>query len=228
MEEEKMQDDFWTYKERNFPHFTQRPTFHIYVLLTISSLLTAVFFIVALSKATVLSSELSELDAEIPKPKSGHDFYLFPCGPDTRQWEYFNGKCYYFSLEKTSWMRAKDQCNYRNSKLVVVDSMAEQNFLQTRTRNDRYWMGLNDRDMEGQWQWIDGSNYNEGFMYWKPGEPNNDQSNEHCAHLWSSGEWNDVYCTYLCYYVCEKPLLGARPAHERGTFSLNFTDAQRY
>lgn len=42
--------------------------------------------------------------------------------------------------------------------------------------------------------------------FWKEGEPNNSGNNEDCAHVWVSGKWNDVYCTYECYYVCEKPL----------------------
>lgn len=51
---------------------------------------------------------------------------MFPCDPDTREWEYHNGKCYYFSLQKTNWMQARDDCTVRNSKLVVIDSMPEQ------------------------------------------------------------------------------------------------------
>ncbi|XP_015283239.1 PREDICTED: hepatic lectin-like [Gekko japonicus] len=142
---------------------------------------------------------------------------LFPCGPDTRQWEYFNGKCYYFSLETAPWMRAKSRCEEKFSQLVVINSMAEQNFIQTRTRNARYWMGLTDMDAEGVWRWVDGSDYNTGFMYWKPGEPNDDGRNEDCAHLWGNGVWNDVYCTYLCYYVCEKPWPRTARAHHSGT-----------
>ena len=42
--------------------------------------------------------------------------------------------------------------------------------------------------------------------FWKEGEPNNRGFNEDCAHVWTSGQWNDVYCTFECYFVCEKPL----------------------
>ncbi|XP_062975356.1 hepatic lectin-like [Elgaria multicarinata webbii] len=214
MEEEKYQDDLRTYKEKCC---IQRPIFHVYVLLALSCLLSAIFLIVALSKGTVLSSELSKVIIEFPKPKPGLDHELFPCGPDTPQWEYFDGKCYYFSLAKMNWMRAKVQCEDRQSQLAIVNNMAEQNFLQTRSRNERYWIGLHDMDLEGHWKWIDGSDYINSFTYWKRGEPNNDGFNEDCAHLWVNGEWNDVYCTYQCYYVCEKPLPGVRPPHQRNT-----------
>ncbi|XP_044287312.1 hepatic lectin-like [Varanus komodoensis] len=211
MEDQKFQDDFRTYTGR---HCIQGSIFYIYVLLGVSCLLSAIFLIVAVSKATSLSSELSTMNTERPKPKPGLDHELFPCGPETRQWEYFNGKCYYFSYEKTSWMQAKVQCEDRQSMLVIVNDMPEQNFLQTRTRNERYWIGLHDRDIEGHWRWIDGTSYFSGFTYWKQGEPNDDAHGEDCAHLWGNGEWNDVYCTYQCYYICEKPLPGARSEHQ--------------
>ncbi|KAH0628973.1 hypothetical protein JD844_010654 [Phrynosoma platyrhinos] len=189
MEEEKFPDDFRTYKERNWLQFTQRPFFHVYVMLAVSLLLSTIFVIVAVSK-------------------------VFPCGPNAREWEYSKGKCYYFSLQKTSWMDAKVQCEEKHSRLAIVESMGEQNFLQTRTRHERYWIGLSDRDVEGHWTWLDGRDSDSGFTYWARGEPNNDDRGEDCAHLWGDGKWNDVYCTYPCYYICEKPVLGTSPEHQ--------------
>ncbi|XP_020634888.3 hepatic lectin [Pogona vitticeps] len=214
MEEEKGQGDFRTYKERNWHSYTRSPAFHVYVLLAISLLLSTVFLIVAVSKAVALSSEWAELNVELPKKMEGHDFDLFPCGPNTREWEYFNGKCYFFSLEKTSWTEARLQCERRAAQLVMIETMAEQNFLQTYTKNERYWIGLTDMSMEGHWEWLDGRNGITGFTYWKQGEPNDDYRGEDCAHLWVYGEWNDVYCTYPCFYVCEKPLRDTRPQHQ--------------
>ncbi|KAJ7317612.1 hypothetical protein JRQ81_003774 [Phrynocephalus forsythii] len=215
MEEEKQEGDFRTYKERNWLSYTQRSDFSIYALLAVSLLLSTIFLIVAVSKAVALSSEWTELYAELPKKMVGHDFDLFPCDPNTRQWEYFDGKCYFFSLEKTSWTEARAQCEKRASQLVTIETMAEQNFLQTRTRNERYWIGLTDRIIEGHWQWLDGRDEQTGFTFWKRGEPNDDHLGEDCAHIWNYGEWNDVYCTYPCYYICEKPLRDMRP-HQQG------------
>ncbi|KAM6471412.1 hepatic lectin-like [Liasis olivaceus] len=206
MEDETFQDDLQTYKKRNCLSYTQRSNFHIYVLLAVSFLLTVIFYIAVLSKATTLSSEVNEINMEFPVLMADLDNKLFPCGPNHTQWEYFNEKCYYFSLKKGTWRWANDQCRDNRAQLVVINNMAEQNFLQTRARNERHWIGLTDIDVEGEWKWVDGSNYRNGFRYWKRGEPNNDGMNEDCAHLWGNGEWNDVYCTYLCYYICEKSL----------------------
>ncbi|XP_053145617.1 hepatic lectin-like [Hemicordylus capensis] len=215
MDEEKYQDDFRTYKERSCFHYNQRPILKVYVLLGVSFLLIGIYYVVVLSQVATLSTDLSQMDFQFPNQSSDLDLLLFPCGPENREWEYFNGKCYHFSLEKTSWMQAKTQCQGRHSHLVVINNMAEQNFLQTRTRNERYWMGLTDLELEGHWRWVDGSDYRNSFTYWGVGEPNNDnyRTSEDCAHLWGNGAWNDVYCTYLCFYICEKPLPHPRPAN---------------
>nr|XP_060619832.1 hepatic lectin-like isoform X1 [Anolis sagrei ordinatus] len=213
MEDEKFQDDFQTNKENNFLQYTQRPNFHVYVMLAVSLLLSTIFMIVALSKGTTLSSDLNDLKMKLPKQKPEHDSELFPCGPNSREWEYCNGKCYYFSLQKTSWAQAKHQCEEMRSRLAIVENMAEQNFLQTRTRNERYWIGLSDIEAENHWKWVDGRDSNNGFTHWAQGEPNDDGKIEDCAHLWNNGEWNDVYCTYPCFYICERPVLGTSPQH---------------
>ena len=51
---------------------------------------------------------------------------VFPCGPGSREWEYFDGKCYYFSLTRTSWYKARADCEEMHSQLVIINSYAEQ------------------------------------------------------------------------------------------------------
>ncbi|XP_050186562.1 hepatic lectin-like [Myiozetetes cayanensis] len=75
-----------------------------------------------------------------------------------------------------------------------------------RTRNERFWIGLSDRNSEGIWEWIDGTDYGSSFTFWKEGEPNDSGGNEDCAHLWLGGRWNDVHCNYECFFICEKKL----------------------
>uniref|UniRef100_A0A670Z1J1 C-type lectin domain-containing protein n=1 Tax=Pseudonaja textilis TaxID=8673 RepID=A0A670Z1J1_PSETE len=131
---------------------------------------------------------------------------VFPCGADTRQWEYFGGKCYFFSLKTIPWHAAKVDCESKQSQLAVIDSLAKQNFIQTRTRNERFWIGLHDQFTEGEWKWLDGSNYRTGFQNWKEGEPNTYQGREEdCGQVWINGEWNDYICSSDSFYICEKP-----------------------
>ncbi|KAH0628969.1 hypothetical protein JD844_010645 [Phrynosoma platyrhinos] len=129
---------------------------------------------------------------------------VFPCGSRNKKWEYFDGGCYYFSVQKATWQQAKTQCENQNSHLVVIDNVAEQNFLESHTKNILYYIGLTDVAVEGQWRWVDGTNYEKGFKKWLEGEPNNSGKNEHCAHLNRDGKWNDVPCDRTYFYVCEK------------------------
>ncbi|CAM5118425.1 unnamed protein product [Natator depressus] len=205
MDKERLQDELRIFRDRIFLRQKLRSSLTVYVLLALSYLLIVILFVVSLSRVSMLSSQLNEMRKELKRNNSSNDFKLFPCGAEAREWEYFSGKCYYFSLHATSWQRAKELCEEEHSFLAIINSHAKQNFIMYRTRNQRFWIGLSDRNAEGEWKWIDGSDSTTGFTYWKEGEPNNSDQNEDCAHVWTYGEWNDVHCTYECYYICEKP-----------------------
>ncbi|XP_039206337.1 hepatic lectin-like [Crotalus tigris] len=212
MDEEKFSDDFRTYKGGR--NLIPRSYFPIYALLGISYLLILIGYVVAFSKVSTISSEFNKMRLDFSKNPHGQDFHLFPCGADTRQWEYFSGKCYYFSLKSVPWHEAKADCERRQSRLVIIDSLAKQNFIETRTRNERFWIGLHDQQREGEWKWEDGSNYINGFKNWKAGEPNTYLGrDEDCAQVWINGEWNDFICTSDSHYVCEKPLSPVPKVH---------------
>ncbi|XP_042308484.1 hepatic lectin-like isoform X2 [Sceloporus undulatus] len=131
---------------------------------------------------------------------------VFPCGSRSREWEYFHGGCYFFSVQDATWHTAKDHCEEKNSTLVVIHDLPKQNFLQSRTRGHRHWIGLTDENNEGQWRWIDGTSYRTSFKNWKTGEPNNYDRGEDCALMDGPGIWNDMSCNSKAFYVCEKPL----------------------
>ncbi|XP_074932288.1 hepatic lectin-like [Phalacrocorax aristotelis] len=206
MDEEHLHDDLQVLKDRNFFQQRLRSFLTVYLLLALLFFMLITLFAVSLSRVSSISSKLNEVKPEWKQNFSGKDFLLFPCGPRSREWEYFDGKCYYFSLSRTNWYKAKAQCEEMHSQLAIINSYTKQNFVMFRTRNERFWIGLTDESMEGEWKWIDGTDYKTTFTFWKEGEPNNSDHNEDCAHVWMSGKWNDVACTYECYYVCEKPL----------------------
>ncbi|XP_068034969.1 hepatic lectin-like [Anomalospiza imberbis] len=209
MDEEELQDDL-----RLFPGGSALPARlrsfpAVYLSLALSSLLLLGLSALALARVSSISSKLHQ-----DRPEwnfSNWDSFLFPCGADSREWEYFSGNCYYFSLARMSWERAREQCRERRAELAVVGSFAEQQFLMSRTRNERFWIGLTDRNSEGNWEWVDGTDSKSSFTFWREGEPNDSGNNEDCAHLWISGKWNDVHCTFECFFVCERPLSQKSP-----------------
>nr|XP_020635056.1 hepatic lectin-like [Pogona vitticeps] len=176
-------------------------SFLVGLLLAFSYLLVIILFGLVLSHGSRVSTEVKTLHE---RSKIGED--LFPCGARNREWKYFHGGCYYFAIEQVIWDTAKTHCEEKNSSLVVIQDKSEQNFLQSRTRGGRYWIGLHDKDTEGEWRWIDGTNYRTNFKNWKQGQPTDYASNEDCAEINIVGEWNDENCNTQNFYVCEKPL----------------------
>ncbi|KAF5929014.1 hypothetical protein HPG69_018193 [Diceros bicornis minor] len=107
-------------------------------------------------------------------------------------WLPFEGKCYYFSPSTKPWDEARTFCQENYSHLVIISSFAEQNFVTKAHGSPRvYWLGLNDRDREGDWS------------FWDPEEPNN-MHDEDCASMNKGGTWNDLSCDKTTYWICER------------------------
>lgn len=67
------------------------------------------------------------------------------------------------------------------------------------------WIGLTDIFVEGQWKWLNRPGKTT-FEKWSSGEPNDFQTSEHCAALWSRANytWFDTNCERKLPSICEK------------------------
>lgn len=96
-------------------------------------------------------------------------------------------------------------CDSLGGTLAYFDTMQD-NFdvtMLAKSLSYRKWfIGLNDRDNEGEFVWLDGSE--PLFTAWNPGEPNDFGAGEDCAelHPYTAGGWNDVGCTRSRRFVC--------------------------
>ncbi|XP_036158664.1 C-type lectin domain family 17, member A isoform X2 [Myotis myotis] len=117
-------------------------------------------------------------------------------------WLPFKGKCYYFSPNTKSWDEARKFCQENYSHLVIISSMDEQNFVVKAHGSPRvHWLGLSDREQEGDWKWLDGSPVT--LSFWEPEEPNN-LNDEDCVSMTKQGTWNDLSCNKATYWICER------------------------
>ncbi|XP_055511135.1 C-type lectin domain family 10 member A-like isoform X1 [Leucoraja erinacea] len=116
----------------------------------------------------------------------------------------YGDKCYLFSLIADTFPNAKRECQLTQSYLMVIHNEAEQKFIADRLGSNLYWIGLTDSVKEGDWHWEDGTSYSSTPKFWKPGQPDNFQDGEHCAHLVAGGLWNDNACTMQYKYICQK------------------------
>ncbi|XP_031596590.2 hepatic lectin-like isoform X2 [Oreochromis aureus] len=87
-------------------------------------------------------------------------------------WEQHGGKCYYFSIAKTSWNESRDACRAKNGDLVKIDSTEEQKFLESKLKeimksDDKFWIGLIYSAKNKTWVWTDGSPLNTSLTFWK-------------------------------------------------------------
>lgn len=75
--------------------------------------------------------------------------------------------------------------------------------------SDRYWIGLHDRKVEGNFHWIDGTQFdNNSFDSWGPYQPNNiapDRfiTNADCCSMKSDRSWWDDDCEPPQPFICE-------------------------
>ena len=81
-------------------------------------------------------------------------------------------------FQKMSWEDAEAYANAVDGYLVAINSEDEQEWLHKRfseivgSVNDRdFWIGLNDRDVEGEWVWPTGPLQEGDYQNWVTGQP---------------------------------------------------------
>ena len=122
-------------------------------------------------------------------------------------WLHFSGLCYKFSASPVNKQAAQTQCESSGSHLVTIHSASEQGFLTSTVipQAERAWVGLQRDSASGSFDsWDDGSRVD--FTDWASNDiPSSPGSGENCVVLRANTkDWNDVTCTHLRAFVCEK------------------------
>ncbi|KAB5518540.1 hypothetical protein PHYPO_G00167230 [Pangasianodon hypophthalmus] len=116
---------------------------------------------------------------------------------------WFNFSFYYMSNDSKSWDESRQDCSSRGADLVIITSREEQEFIVKQLGHFEAWIGLSDREKEGEWKWVDGTPLT--TKYWASGEPN-DAGDEDCAEIYTLNEaaWNDKKCSDKQHWICKK------------------------
>uniref|UniRef100_A0A914WNU4 Uncharacterized protein n=1 Tax=Plectus sambesii TaxID=2011161 RepID=A0A914WNU4_9BILA len=122
-------------------------------------------------------------------------------------------KCYLVVPEKAIWFNAEDYCTntFAGAHLVSICSAFENANIAAIVANAQavpltgpIWMGLNDIENPGNFQWTDGNGCS--YANWHSGEPSTNSATQ-CVSILATGNGNGKWTTGNCaaeqYFVCE-------------------------
>ncbi|XP_047447231.1 asialoglycoprotein receptor-like 1 isoform X2 [Mugil cephalus] len=127
-------------------------------------------------------------------------------------WVSFQRSCYLLSTTTATWSKAEEQCKTQRGHLVVLNNVEELDYIsQIVEIRSYYWIGLVERQHEGHWSWVDGTDYSSTPTFWDKGQPDNwdyRENGEDCGQIHSSERrkrklWNDADCSLSYRYICE-------------------------
>uniref|UniRef100_A0A3Q1GYY0 Mannose receptor, C type 2 n=1 Tax=Anabas testudineus TaxID=64144 RepID=A0A3Q1GYY0_ANATE len=134
--------------------------------------------------------------------------------------------CYQFNFQATlSWNEARLSCQQQGADLLSITKLHEQTYINgfLTGYSAALWIGLNDLDINGGWQWSDSSPLR--YLNWEQEQPNH-ADEENCAVIRteSSGRWQNRDCSVALPYICKK-----RPNATLDPFTTDsWVDDKRY
>uniref|UniRef100_A0A8C4Q1A2 C-type lectin domain-containing protein n=1 Tax=Eptatretus burgeri TaxID=7764 RepID=A0A8C4Q1A2_EPTBU len=93
------------------------------------------------------------------------------------------------------------------SKYIIINRLSCDFFRYIqRVEDTSHWIGLDDRDNEGQFKWHDGTLLQHGWKFFYEGEPRGETRDEDCVHITMAKyghRWNDLDCSSKLPFICQ-------------------------
>ncbi|TRY95646.1 hypothetical protein DNTS_017847, partial [Danionella cerebrum] len=114
--------------------------------------------------------------------------------------------CYQFNFQATlSWSEARTSCQQQGADLLSITKVEEQIYVNGLLigYSATLWMGLNDLDLNGGWQWADSAPLK--YLNWEAEMPSYDEE-ENCGVVSTDaqGRWHNRDCSVALPYICKK------------------------
>uniref|UniRef100_A0A3Q3WWD6 C-type lectin domain-containing protein n=1 Tax=Mola mola TaxID=94237 RepID=A0A3Q3WWD6_MOLML len=172
-------------------------------------------------KVSQLDRDISEVKRrkcrfETGCTKTRHPLNLFQSNVAmlTEGWVSFQSSCYLLSTSTSMWSGAEEACQRLGAHLLVVNSREELVRFSSACLiglGSHHWIGLVEWHQEGNWTWVDGTDYNLTPKFWAPNQPDNwalRKNGEDCGEIYnnlplSRQIWNDADCSLKHRYICE-------------------------
>ena len=115
----------------------------------------------------------------------------------------YNSSCYKVFEVSTpiNWLDAQSSCAIWGGNLTSITTERENNYLNTLITSSvgNCWIGLNDRDEEGMYTWIDGTAFTQPSFVTT--SSNNEEDD--CVQIINDADWETVSCTTtLSTFIC--------------------------
>lgn len=116
----------------------------------------------------------------------------------------YNAHQYQLTSEFLFWSEAQTEALSLGGNLVTINDASEEAWLkETFGETEGFWIGLNDQDQEGHFEWISGESVS--YTNWAPGEPNNIGGEQ--DYVWmnygTEHKWDDRPSTRLLRGIIE-------------------------
>ena len=129
--------------------------------------------------------------------------------------EIFKGNQYLLTSSALTWEEAQAEAESLGGNLVTINDQAEEAWLrETFSGTEQFWLGYNDVETEGQFQWASGQPAT--YTNWAPGEPNDFDGVQDFAvmNFGGTGEWDDQFNTGVFRGIIE--IGGSNPSSSVG------------
>lgn len=119
-------------------------------------------------------------------------------------WTFYGGRCYIISEQKGTWSTANRACRERyKGTLVSVLSKADMDWLWDFSGRKPFWIGLNDREGRGRWEWAGTEPVS--YTNWRKIPPRSKmKGDKKCVLVWKRAKWQirDCRTSRNHRYVC--------------------------
>ncbi|XP_045921786.1 FRAS1-related extracellular matrix protein 1a [Micropterus dolomieu] len=113
----------------------------------------------------------------------------------SKGWTFYGGHCYTLSSErKVTWSTANRACRERyKGTLASVLSKVDMDWLWDFSGRKPFWIGLNDRDGKGHWEWAGGEPVS--YTNWRKTPPRSKmKGSKKCILVWRRAKWQIRDC----------------------------------
>ncbi|MFN0246291.1 MAG: CotH kinase family protein [Kofleriaceae bacterium] len=105
------------------------------------------------------------------------------------------------------YLEAQEICKARGQTLAWFDNEAQARAAHTAVRTlrkDKWWLGLDDRVVEGTFRRLGHPDEQPAFVFWDRGEPDNAGCNQDCAVIDDADDarWTDTHCLEHRPFLC--------------------------